>query len=332
MNFLRVALLASSTLLIGVAHGASNASVCAPSAQEAVATFVKSAITDGRKSVELMESRSLSKFRARLQQLLDDRYSPDSREFRVRFLGAGWSVDRLTAASDRDLVGSYLAAGEERRRSWSVSEIQVEEPRRSYPGTLEVSVSYRLERLEGTTKQTRQFNVIKRAECWTIEVPIEAWVRTDQLAKILKESRDERGMTRSGPARATLRVAPGGLEGEPRMQQFPDRESKGMVWVDETPLLTESDLESASASWDCEPVGLGPEEPAVRLQFAEQSAKRLTDWSIGRLGRMLAVVVNGKVEVYARVSSRLGSKLSLCMRGGTLEEAQAIAADLMGAR
>jgi hypothetical protein len=46
---------------------------------------------------------------------------------------------------------------------------------------------------------------------------------------------------------------------------------------------------------------------------------------------MLAVIVNERVVVYARVASVLGDKLTMCLPNAALEEAQALAADLLGA-
>lgn len=54
-------------------------------------------------------------------------------------------------------------------------------------------------------------------------------------------------------------------------------------------------------------------------------------WTEANLGSMLAVIVNESVVVYARVAGVLGDKLTMCLPNAALEEAQALAADLLGA-
>jgi preprotein translocase subunit SecD len=91
-------------------------------------------------------------------------------------------------------------------------------------------------------------------------------------------------------------------------------------------------VQTTSAHWDCH-AGLGPEAPAVRIVFNDQAAEALSAWSERNVGAMLAVVVNGQALVFARVAGPMGAKLSVCLPQETpLEEAQALARDLRGAK
>jgi hypothetical protein len=319
---------------LGMAIGAtfsSAANVCMKGAEEAAVTFARWSVEDAVRTVELIQPRNLKQYRSRLQQIVDDRYSPDSAQFRNRLLGSDWTQQRIATASDQELVGRFLTGGEQLRKGWRISEVRAIESKRSYLSDREVTVSYQIETPTTTSTQRREFSAYLAGTCWVVQVPVEAWERVDRLAKILKESRLLVSAPREGPPRASLQVASASDTSRPGMRQLPRRGGASPVWVDSTALLTGEQVTSAIASWDCEAVGLGPEEPAVRLTFSTEGAAAMRRWTEANRGSMRAVIVNESVVVYARVDGVLGNKLTMCLPSAALEEAQALAADLLGA-
>jgi preprotein translocase subunit SecD len=114
------------------------------------------------------------------------------------------------------------------------------------------------------------------------------------------------------------------------MVQLPQKPTSAQpVWVSTTPIATEQDLLSVSATWDCE-AGLGPEDPAVRLRFSPPASERLASWTAANIGSMLAVVIDGEVRTFARVGAKLGATLAVCLSGAQLVEARTIAMALGG--
>jgi hypothetical protein len=236
----------------------------------------------------------------------------------------------VTAASDEELVGQFLAGGEQIRRGWRISDIRVAESRRSQFAGQEVTVTYRLESPAGSSTQKRELSVEQSGNCWLVAVPLEAWVRLSQLSKLLKESRQQADFPRKGPARVSMQVVAASGTAGPGLKRLPRSDASAAVWVETKALLTDKDVIGAHAAWDCEAAGLGPEDPAVRMTFSPEGAKALRRWTESNMGAMLAVVVDARVVSLARVAAVLGSKLSICLPGATLEQAQALAEDLMG--
>jgi hypothetical protein len=307
-----------------------EAPTCLATAEEAAQAFVRQSINDPGASPGLLTLRSLATYRARLEQLLDDRYSPDSGPLRARLLGTDISPAQLRAMSHTELVGMFQAAGASRRQAVGLGDVQVTgKSTRPYLGD-EVTVSYRLTIGSAETHQERTFSVSSEQGCWKLDVPVEAWVRLDQLAKILKESRTEPQFKVRGMPRASVRVAAASASPFTGSAEHRQRDtSHAAAWVANSPLLTERDLVGVSASWDCD-AGRGPEDAAIRLHFSERGTAALAKWSKDNLGTMLAVVIDGEVRTFARVSGVLGSKLSVCLPRMTLDDAESLARRLAG--
>lgn len=305
---------------------------CPANPQRAAAEFVRVGVENPLVAVDLIQPKNLASFRVRLQQIIDSRYSPESSEFRRRLLGEEWDQERILRAPDKELVGEFLRAGEKRREEVGISDIQAEsvinEP---YAGKT-VRVSYRLTSAVGSAIQKRDITVSQSAECWLVDVPIEAWVRLGEISKILKESRKQSGTSRQGPSRAALQVLPASEYDGAGMKKIQFKSASKDIWVSTKPIATEVDVVDAYASWDCEPVGLGPEEPAVRIAFSKAGSEAIYGWTKSNIGSMLAVVLDSEVVVYARVAAAFGSRMTLCLPGKTLEQAVARTNDLLGTK
>lgn len=312
--------------------------LCASSPEEAAVRFVQwSGGADARRTAELIEPRSLAPFKQRLAQLMDARYSPDSEAFRERLLGPGWTVQRMAAATDKELVGQFLAGGQALRRDWKISNARAIDSQRGLLDGREVTVSYQVESPTlGNSTQKRTFTAHPSPgnKCWLVQMPTESRVRLDEIAQALKASRPQVDIARAGPARADWLVAPASYTRKPGMKELAHRGEAGAsspAWVDTAAaLLTAKDLVGARAAWDCEASFAGPEDPAIWLTLSADGSSTLTEWTRAHHGAILAMVVNGQVAVIARVAGVLGSKLQMCLPGASLEQAQALANDLMG--
>jgi preprotein translocase subunit SecD len=75
---------------------------------------------------------------------------------------------------------------------------------------------------------------------------------------------------------------------------------------------------------------MGPEEPAVRITFSKTATESIYSWTKSNIGAMLAVVLDAEVVVYAKVAAAFGQKITLCLPGKTLEQANARSNDLLG--
>lgn len=311
--------------------------LCAPSPEEAAVRFVqRNGGADARRAAELIEPRSLAPFKQRLSQLMDARYSPDSEAFRERLLGPGWTSQRMAAATDKELVGQFLAGGQALRRDWEISKVRAIDSQRDLLDGREVKVYYQVESPTlGNSTQKRTFTAHPSGKCWLVQMPIESRARLDEIAQALKASRPQVDIARAGPARADWLVAPASYTPKPGMKELARRGEAGSsssAWVDTAaPLLTAKDLVGARAAWDCEASFAGPEDPAIWLTLSADGSNTLTEWTRAHHGAILAMVVNGQVAVIARVAGVLGSKLQMCLSGASLEQAQALANDLMGA-
>lgn len=329
--------LAATLLLLaaGCTHAAAGSDTCPASAELAVSLFMESALDGEGRAATLLQPQALGRFRARLEQLLDNRYSPDSAGLRERMLGAEWTLPRLRTASDAELVGRYLASGQQRRAGASITDLKLLRREPAGAGGERITVSYQVHGVGPSATQERTFSAAPSGGCWKLDVPVEAWARLDRVASILKAARPTTDLPREGPARACLHVAPASSGPRPGAQPIPLPAAGGAarkVWVDQAALLTQEDIQATSASWDCD-AGPGPEAAAVRIVFNDRAADTLVAWSERNVGAMLAVVVNGEALVFAKVAGRMDAKLSVCLpEDAPLEEAQALARDLRGAK
>lgn len=310
----------------------SYASPCPSTPEDAARSFVQLGVEDPASSVHVLDSRSLSQYRSRFEQLLNDRYSPMSSAFREKMFGKEMTTARLTTLSDAELIGRYFAAGQKVRGPSSVDGITLLSKRTDRYFGEEVSIRYHVKTPTGESVQERKFSVSNSSGCWRLDVPIEAWARLGQLSKIFKESRPDLGLNREGPSVVTLRVAAARGTAQEDMREMKQRgRDRTNVWVSTVPIVTESDVVGASASWDCESV-LGPEDPSVWIRFNDRAGHALKTWSEKNIGSMLAIAADGEVITYAKVAGVLGNKLSMCLPGEGLDDAEALANALRGAK
>lgn len=321
-----------STLMLTCVAGVSagDTLICAPSAEDAALQFVEAGVNHPRRAAALIRDRSLRQLRLRLEQLADSRYSPDSEEFRVRAFGHDWTPDRLSREADANVVGQFLAGGLDSRIDWVLSKLRVASSRQGPIQGQRVEVTYEVATSRGKSEQRREFTAYPTGSCWKLDVPVEAWVRIEHVAKLLKEGRTQLPpIAKGGPSALRLQVAEASTTPFPGAQEIPLRGEATRVWIASKPLATESNILVARAAWDCEQ-GLGPEAPAIWLQFDVEGASRIEQWSVGSLGKMLAVAMDDQVVAFARVTAALKDKLSVCLPGSKLEDAELLQARLMG--
>ena len=314
----------------GPAHAAEPAAPCIDNAEEAVVRFVEAGATRPADAPALLRRSSLKQFRARLEQLLDSRYSPASAALREHLFGTDPASARIESMTDEALVSRYLSA---RTAVVEISELTVLKHESSRVFGDEVTVSYQVR--QGATSQTlqRKFSAFREGTCWRVDVPVIAWAQLELMSKTLKNARTEQYSMRQAPSTVSLLVSPASDDERPDMRQIWYRGSSGKrfpIWIANTPLLTEADVSAATATWDCDG-GLGPERAAVKIRFADASSERLKAWSHDNVGQMLAVVVDGEAWVFARVLTGLSNQLAVCSLDASLDEAQTLAQRLMGA-
>lgn len=332
MNFaktIRIAIAVSACAHFAPALAQQSDAACPSTPDAAALLFTRLGVTNARATVPLIRKASLRKYRMRLEQVVDERFSPSSSSFRDRLLGREWTSEKLQASSDEEVVAQFLAGGESARRNWTISEETVVERKKSFDGGIHVSVSYRIETPKGSTTQRREYAVYQSGDCYQVDIPVSAWAQLLQTSEELKKSRGSNLSPRQGESRILLEVAQGSFSPSREMRKLPRREFHDSVWVANRPILNANDVVGAEAAWDCE-AGLGPEEPAVRLEFSDEGAKRLRDWTAGHIGSMLAVVVDDKILTFARVGATVGSRLTVCFPGGSLEKAQEFVKNLLG--
>lgn len=320
-------------LCTGSVHAsvASARSSCSASAEAAAVDFVKISLVKPQDSVVLLAPKSLATFRARLAQLLDDRYAPDSAELRRRLGVEHLASSTGVSMSDAEFVGAYFAAGAARAAPVALADV-LAVGRRTEPYLGEaITVRYQLSTQGRETAQERTYYLSQHQGCWRLDVPLEAHARLEQLAQFLKESRIEPQFPAGKTPRLALRVAPASGIAFPSSTRFATSANMGApVWVADAALLSEKDLDGASAYWDCNLSGHGPEDAAVRLRFRQAAAARLADWSAANIGSMLAVVLDGEVVTYAKVTGKLGDRLSICLPGKRLEQVREVASRVAG--
>lgn len=327
MNISR--LLASAALASSALTSAIAAPQCPESPEAAAVAFVTAYVTDPQVAVSLIRWSDLKVFSGRLRQLVDSRYAPGSLEFRERLLGSQWTDERLRQATNAEILTAFLSAGEARRKDWHVTDAQAQS-RSAMFGTREVTVTYRLESPSGSSNQTRTMGAGQEGGCWKVDVPLQAWAQTEAIAKSMKETRTRDGQPRQGPARAVLAVAAASESPRSGWLERPRAGGVGRVWVSPQAVLTEVDLAAARADWDCDAIGFGPEEPALRFDFLPRGAQALLKWTGSHMGEMLAVTVNGEVLSFSRIAGKFGTSLSICLNGSPLAKAEGLVNDLMG--
>lgn len=325
-------ILCSTAVLMYLAQPALASGACLRSPEEVATTFVTRSVEDAQSTTELIQPDNLKVFRSRLQQVMDDRYSADSAAFRQRWLGSEWSQERISRASDKELVGKYFVGDGRRQLSTRISEVLAVESRPVPFADREIVVAYVIEEAARKTAGRQEFSANQSGDCWFVQLTTEAWGRLEEVAAILKKSRKQVLIPRQGSSRIKLQVAAASSSEEAGMQRMPGVDDATEVWVASTPLLTQNDVVGAAAAWDCDTGGWGAEEAAVSLTFSSKGADALIRWSEVNIDSMLAVVLDSQVVTVARVASVLGPRLSFCLPGKSLEEAQVIAADLVGAR
>ena len=324
-------LLASVALLaFTLAASANEPPVCAQSAEDAALQFVETAIKDSRRAVALFGEQSLRQFRLRVEQLADSRYSPASDSFRTRFFGPDWGADRFSRETDAGVIGQYLSAGQAALNDAALSNLRVTRSRTDPIMGRRIEVTYEVATARGRSEQTREFTVYPAEPCWKLDVPVEAWARVALIAEALKKERTPlRAAPKKQPSTLRLEVAEASATPFPGARALPFRGQRGQIWVASKPLATESNLLAARAAWDCHQ-GFDPETAAVWLLFDAASQRRLMQWTTRSFGKMIAVAVEGQVVAFARVREALTDQIRLCLDDTTLEEAELVAARLMG--
>ena len=324
MRFLRQVVLSVPALLVGHALAAP----CSTDAQEAVGLFVKAYAAQDPDAVDMLIPKSLAAYRAALQQLLDDRYSPRSATWRVDVLGADWTPARIQAASDEELLRAYFAFGAARRSAIAVSDVRVEPSELKWRDFFPWAASYRIEVDGKPVERSGLFDAQRSGACWRVSFPAQAWMRMQALADELKKSRPkDQPAVGKGP-RAKLRFF--AASGSPEAGTEELAGWRVPVWIDRArPLATESNLTSAAAWWSC-PVGFGPEEPALHLSLDSVAAQAMSTVGEDQPFSQLAVEIDGRVTNVAYVRGKLGREFQLCGEPWTMDEAQALAARLRG--
>lgn len=315
--------------LFGVAHAADQSSSCMKDGEEAAVHFVTHAASDRAKTLDLLNRVSLNRYRQRVQQLMDDQYSPGSKAFRERRLGVDWTFARLKAATDREFATAFLTA---EGPSTRVKDVVILSRAPQWFGE-EIVVGYTTIGESNPGRKQRILTVKKTNACWTVEMPQEAWLRLDQIADQLKATRANLPSIRLGPSSVSLQVKLASYIEVPGMEEAHQKGvagPHGRVWLSKESILSDVDLESATAGSDCNVTTQGLEEPSVLLIFTDEGAERLKRWSSAHMGQVLAVTVGDEPLVVAKVAGILGKKLSMCLKEARMEEANLLARQLMG--
>lgn len=336
MNFRRFPILVNCALaslfMAGMAHAQGSAPICMKSAEEAARRFVILAAAKPSQAVSLLTRRSLNSFRLRAQRMLEDRYAPASQARREKVLGSSFSNEKMRLMTDSEFVASYMAAGDSRG---SVSDVQVLSHASPSLGGDELVVGYTVKAGAARGRQQRILSTRKEGDCWWVDMPLEAWVRLDEVGTALKATRTDMPLTRKGPPTASLQVVPASFVERPDMVQARRpgiAGPSGTVWLAKSPILTEADIDGAKAGYSCDFSAMEPEQPGVHIFFTDAGAEQLKQWSSENMGKVLAVAVNGDALVVATVKGILGKQLMLCLEKSTLEEAVALSENLMGWR
>ena len=319
----RIALL---TLLAGPGCGMA-AAPCPASAEEAVRLFVQADVAQPLGVLDVLLPKSLAQYRAALEQMLDDDYSPASAAWRAEVLGPDWTPARIHAATDIELLGAYLAKDPMHRRVAAASDIRVvyssDEFRKFYPW----GVTYRLDVDGKATEHSDAFDAGISDGCWKVGLPVRAQMRIQAVADRLRESRQAAPVVAVGARSKLLLLAASRspVVGAKRLDGWSQP-----VWIDAgAPLATEANLIGVSAWWAC-PEGLGAEEPGLGLKLDERAVQALSRLSEKPDFPDLVMVVDGKVVSVSHVQGPLGSSFQLCGQFHSMADARAMAARLRG--
>jgi hypothetical protein len=315
--------------IFGVAQEAEESPSCIKEGDDAAIRFASYAVSDPAKTPDLLHWASLNQYRQRTQQLMDDQYSPGSKDFRERRLGPDWTFARLKAATNKEFAEAFFAAEGSTTRVKDVAVLG--HTSRSFGD--EIVVGYTV--IDGPNPGPKQriLNVRQTNSCWTVEVPQEAWHHLDEIAVQLKATRANAPPARLGPSSISLRVKQASFTEVPGMNEARQRGvagPHGRVWLSTEFVLSETDVESATAASGCNVTTQGLEEPTVLLTFTDEGAERLRRWSSANMGRVLAVTVGDEPIVVAKVAGVLGKKLSMCLKQAQMSEANLMARQLMG--
>lgn len=315
--------------LLGVAHAADESPSCVKDGEKAAMRFVTYTASDRAKTLDLLNRVSLNRYRQRVQQLMDDQYSPGSKAFRERRLGVDWTFARLKAATDREFAAAFLTAEGSSAR---VKDVVILSRAPQWFGD-EIVVGYTTIGGPSPGRRQRILTVKQTNACWTVEMPQEAWLRLDEIADQLKATRTNLPPARLGPSSVSLQVKLASYTEVPGMEEARQRGVAGpygRVWLSKESVLSDVDIESATAGSDCNVTTQELEEPSVLLTFTDEGAERLKRWSSVNLGQVLAVTVGGEPVVVAKVAGILGKKLSMCLKEARMDEANLMARQLMG--
>lgn len=316
--------------LASLAHATDKSPSCVTDAEEAAKRFVTYGVSNRAKALELLGWVSLNQYRQRVQQLMDDEYSPGSKALRERRLGADWTFARLQAATDREFAAAFMTAG---NLSASVKDVKVLSHTSSRVFGDEVVIGYTVTGGSDIGRRQRVLTVREANTCWMVDMPQEAWLRIDEIANQLKATRPGVPAARLGPSSVSLQVKLASYRELPGMVEARQRgmaDPQGRVWLSKEFVLSEADVESATAGSDCSVTTRGLEEPSVQLTFTDEGAEKLRLWSSANMGQLLAVTVDDEPLVVAKVAAVLGKKLSMCLGKARMNEADIMARQLMG--
>lgn len=324
-------LLASVALLaFALAASANEPPVCAQSAEDAALQFLEATVNDPSRAVALIGERSLRQFRLRIEQLADSRYSPFSDVFRKRTFGPDWDADRFARETDAGVVRKYFLGVQAANKGVVLSNVRVTGSTAEPTMGQRIEVTYEAAAAHGRAEEKRVFTVYPAEQCWKLDVPARVWAGIALLVENMKISRAPlRAVPNKQPSTLRLEVTEASATPFAGARALPFRGETEQIWVASKPLATESNLVAARAAWDCGQ-GFDPETAAVWLLFDAASQRRLMQWTTRSFGKMIAVAVEGQVVAFARVREALTDRIRLCLDDTTLEEAELVAARLMG--
>lgn len=336
MTFRRVPILAGCALALllmaGMARAQGSAPLCMKSAEEAARRFVVLAASEPSQAASLLTRKSLNSFRLRAQRMLEDRYAPASLARREKLLGSAFSSEKMRAMPDSEFVARYMGAGDSHG---AVSDVQILSHASPRLTGDELVVGYTVNTGAARGRQQRILSARNEGDCWRVDMPLEAWVRLDEVGTALKATRTDLPLARKGPSTAAFQVVAASFSERPDMVQArrPGVASPSdKVWLAKSPILTETDVEGAKAGYSCDLSAMEPEQPGVHIFFSDAGAEKLKQWSSENMGQVLAVAVNGDALLVATVRGILGKQLMLCLEKSSLEDAVALSENLMGWR
>ena len=318
---------AIAAMLSAILAGAAVAAPCAKSDDEAVRRFIEAYAGSSANAVDLLESTSLSTYRRRLAQLLDDRYAPASPTWRAKVLGDDWTPARIGAATDAELVSAYLGRAASLRGPVTVSDIRIGPSEERIREMAPLRATYRIESGGAPHDGMAYLKADAVEGCWKVEMPVQAWLQIDKVARALKATRGEGAAMSDAAPRMTLwllAASPEAVAGAKSMET-----GWRTIWVDDVPLATEADLTAVSAWWTCA-ASQDRESAGLELTFNDRVVKAFEALQDRAPKAMLAIIVDGKLVSAPIVRGPLGHRIEICGDDIPLEQAQATAAALRG--